>query len=624
MVNEALPEDLRDYSRTLDPKGTRALFAQIQQKYPEKYREIAKELTQIGGDVSYYEGSSLGLSHFKTAKAVQAHRERILKRVRKINADKHLSPEEKEKAIVNEVASSVGKVDKEVMDELREAGNPFALYTDSGARGKASDVNQMMGAPLLYADHRNNPVPFPVLNNFSKGLDPAEFFASSFGVRKGYVDIKTGTPKTGYFGKQLAAAAHKLVVSDEEPMEGVGLLVDAGDADNVGSVLARKTGKYDAGTVITPRILKDLEDNNDKIMVHSPIAAPGERGVPRWAIGHRETGDFPSIGDNVGIPAAQALSEPLSQSMISSKHIGGVVGGGEGNKGASRESQNAFGQFERMANIPEGYADYSPVLDVDGRVEKISEAPQGGTNVQVAGKTYTVPAGQEVPYKVGDAVSAGDALGDGIPNPALVVKHKGIGEGRRYFMQQALGIMKKGGVRHNRRNVELMARGLINHVRITDPEGRLGYLPDDIVEYDTLAARYTPRDGAQDYDLSHASGKYLETPTMHYSIGTRLTPAVLKDLKAGGVKSVYAHDAAPEFEPEMQRAVDSLGVDPDWQVRLNGFNLKRNFQKALYSGAGSTTQGNSYIPRLAQGVGFDSKGQEKKGPHKQLPWEIPE
>ena len=37
---------------------------------------------------------------------------------------------------------------------------------------------------------------------------------------------------------------------------------------------------------------------------------------------------------------------------------------------------------------------------------------------------------------------AGDVLSEGVPNPAKLALHKGIGEGRRYFVQQYKKILK--------------------------------------------------------------------------------------------------------------------------------------------------------------------------------------
>lgn len=606
-VNSILPEDMRDYARVLDAKGIDEVARTLAERHPDKYRDVMHKLSKLGGDTSYYEGNSFGLRHLTTSAVAKKHVGSVRKAIRQIAGMKGLTREQRQDLIYKAVGKISGSLGSDVMAEALENDNPIAVWANSGARGKMTELNQMIGAPLLVTDSRGKPVPIPVLKNYSDGVDAAELFATAPGVRHGYTQLKLGTPKSGYFGKQLANLAHKLLVSDEEPPEGVGYEVDTSDPDNEGAVLARDYGDYKRGAILSPRMLKKLRSQHEKILVHSPIASPALNGIPRVAVGLREKGVIPGKGENVGIPAAQAVSEPLSQAMISSKHLGGIVAAG-GAKGTSVETQSAFTKFERMANIPKSYGEYAPTLEADGVVEKIYEAPQGGQYVTVAGKDYWVPRGQELKVKRGDMLEAGDVLSDGLPNMSMVARHKGIGEGRRKVVEYARDILKGGNVKHNRRNLEILARGMLNHVKITSTDQRLGYLPDDTVEYDKLAATYTPRPGSKLMDIGMAGGQYLEAPVMHYSIGTRITPNVAKHLKASGVAQVHAHKDVPEFEPDMQRAVDSLAADEDWMVNMAGFNLERNFQKGLQAGKGTRLGGPSYIPDMARGVDFQNFG----------------
>jgi DNA-directed RNA polymerase subunit beta' len=56
MVNEALPEDMRDYGKVLDKKGIEKLFQEVAERHPEKYRDVAKRLSDVGADVAYASG----------------------------------------------------------------------------------------------------------------------------------------------------------------------------------------------------------------------------------------------------------------------------------------------------------------------------------------------------------------------------------------------------------------------------------------------------------------------------------------------------------------------------------------------------------------------------------------
>ena len=300
-------------------------------------------------------------------------------------------------------------------------------------------------------------------------------------------------------------------------------------------------------------------------------------------------------------PTSQAITEPLAQSAISSKHVAGVVGASGG--GSSAETQQGFDAVNRMANIPKEYPGKAPVASRDGTVSRVEDAPQGGIYIYMGEDRYHGEPGLAAIVKAGTKVEAGDALTEGIPNPREVVEHKGIGEGRRYFMERFHKTLVNSGVKTSRRNSEIITRALINHIRLTE-SGSGGSLPDDIVEYDDFASRYSPREGSKGVKTKDSRGKYLEQPTLHYSIGTRITPRVIDTLKEFGVNDIMVHDNEPTFVPEMQRAVDSMSKDRDWMVGLGGFNLKKNLLASVHRGASSNTHGDSYLPALAQGTEF--------------------
>jgi hypothetical protein len=156
----------------------------------------------------------------------------------------------------------------------------------------------------------------------------------------------------------------------------------------------------------------------------------------------------------------------------------------------------------------------------------------------------------------------------------------------------------------------MIARAALNTVRITDPDGFGGYLPEDIVSYNKIEANYKPREDSKvskvkDND-SNLLGKYIEQPVLHYSIGTRITPSVLKNLKEIDVDEVTVNDEPPGFEPVMVRAaeVTSKGED-DWLVRMQGSYLKAGLIDSAIKGLDTNIRSNSNpYARLGQGYDF--------------------
>jgi len=55
-----------------------------------------------------------------------------------------------------------------------------------------------------------------------------------------------------------------------------------------------------------------------------------------------------------------------------------------------------------------------------------------------------------------------------------------------------------------------VAKGLIDHIRITDEHG--DYLPNDVVSYAQYESEYEPREGAAKGRPDYFAGQYLEQP----------------------------------------------------------------------------------------------------------------
>ncbi|NBQ69476.1 MAG: hypothetical protein EBU46_11890 [Nitrosomonadaceae bacterium] len=207
------------------------------------------------------------------------------------------------------------------------------------------------------------------------------------------------------------------------------------------------------------------------------------------------------------------------------------------------------------------------------------------------------------------ASSSGFKLINQIANiPAEVVKYKGIGEGRRYFAQAMREAFESSGLSGvNRRNFELVAKGVIDHVKVTHNEGLGDYLPGSIVSYHNLAKNYTARPDSSSVRPDFAFNKYLEEPVLHYTIGTRVSKSMIDHLRQHGIESVKVNAQKPDFEPEMQRLLDIPIHEHDWMHQLYTTNLERRLLDAVNHGAMSDVKGPSPVPGLAYGVGFGQK-----------------
>lgn len=601
LINAVLPEHLRDYSRVLDKKGIDALTEQLaDEKNPELYRKVMHALYSVGHMSAQSGGASFSLYDLRTPVGTKVALDKLKDQVTAVTESDTLTPDQREAAVVKLVGGQASKIEQQLYDEALKSGNAFAQQVHSGSRGKKGDLRSLLVGDLLVSDHKDRIIPMPITNSYSQGVDPAQFWAGAYGARRGTIATKFQTSQAGFLAKQLSQAAHTQVVTSEDCETSRGIPVPADDPDNIGTVLSATAGGLPAGTVLGPREIRKLKGKT--ISVRSPLTCEANDGVCGRCAGIREKGGFPEVGDNIGITAAQSLSERLSQTQLSKKHSAGRADYAEEAQGVQ-----GFDLINQMVQVPKAFREAATIARTDGTVKSVSEAPQGGQFVVVGDEQHYIPPKFKVFVKPGDRVDAGDVISEGLPNPMELVKYRGIGAGRLEFTNLFRDAFRKQGMPANRRNIELVARGLINHVRVTDLDGPNNTLPDDIVEYTSIERNYRPRYGHRKGMPKISVGNYLERPVNQYSIGTRVTKRVAKDLENAGIREVSYHKDPPPFVPQMVRAMETLTMSPDFQQRMAGSYLQKGLLESVHRGRSSQISGPSYIPGLMRGKGFGDK-----------------
>lgn len=597
LIKNALPPELGPAPETLDKKGLSGLMESLVAKAPGKFVDTLQNLNNIGRSVAtdYGRGASLSLDAFTLDPAIKKERDGLKLRIRSIVDDPDLPEDDKLSRIKKEAAGVVDGAADRIYEAAWKTGSPFALQIKSGSRGKPMQLQQMVYGDGFIADAKNRTIPYPILSGYSEGLSPFEYWVAASSSRKGLVDTQFATGESGYFSKQITNVAHRGTVTMKDcGTTDTGLPVDGEDADNIGSILLRDTAGIPAGTVLRKEHLPILEGK--KILVRSAVTCKAPHGICSKCAGMREKGAFPGIGDAVGVNSAKAFAEPITQAAVGSKHVGGV--GSASDTEEEDEFPEGLKGLDQFVQVPKEFAGGATLSRADGLVGAIKELPQGGWDVSVGGQAHYVPSDKKVTVRQGDKIEAGDSLSSGLPNPAEVVGLKGLGEGRRYFLQQYRKMTSSFNADAHRRNLEALTRAFVSKVRITDADGWNGNLPGDTLDYDALASEWEPREGSRESEPQLAVGAYLERPVMHHTIGTRVTPRIAAELKSMGFNNILTHRDPPPFEPVVVRAQSFMQYDPDWLVRLGGENLKKSLVETASRGGESDYGGNSYIPRL--------------------------
>lgn len=612
MFEEAIPPQYREgMDGAIGSKEVERILSAIAEKNPKDYKDVSFALLRLGTKGSVETNTSFSLDDLKSP----LDKAQIIADMRteegNILSDKTTDRKSKDERLTTLYQGVATSLPDKVFTAAMDKGSNLARMVASGARGNKSQLNSNIGADILVSDSKGRPVLMPIVHNYSEGLSPAEYFAASFGTRLGLLATKFAVQDSGFFAKQLSAAASDIVVTSKDCKTQNGIPTDPGDSANVGSLLARPAAGHPAGTVITPKIAGELARSlpqGQKIVVRSPLACSARHGICSKCAGIREHGHLPALSENVGLAAASGISEPVSQSLLSTKHSAGVASAGGGSNVTGFPSINALSQVPRI------YPGGSVVTENDGRVRKIEKAPQGGWSVTVGDWTGHVPPGREVSVKEGDELEAGDAVSTGVPSPADIVRLKGVGAGRKYWVDAMMKNLSSGGTKIDRRNLEVMARAVVNHVEAGDDVDTSRHLPGDVLEYGAWQAGYRRASDTSKATPVDSVGRFMQSPALHYTIGTRITPSVAKDLASSGIDAVDSSETEPDFKPRMIRLMDSPAYKDDWMTHTGQSYAKRNLKWDIQEGgATSMLHGIHMAPSLAKGVEFGRPGPGKIG-----------
>jgi len=605
MVNQALPKELRNYERPMIGDELDTVLTAIAKDDPDKYKEISHKLMNLGREASYLEGTTVRMTDTLSPIDRQELFDFISQKEDEIE-DSDMTDDEKEEAL----EAVYSEIHDMIIDQTYKAGldkgNLFALQVKSKARGNPVQLSAMLSSPGAFRDGKGRVLPIFAKHSYSEGLTPAEWFAASYGARRGVISTKFATREAGDLGKQLANASSSLIVTMDDCGTRNGVPVAATDKDNVGALLLNDTAGFKAGTPVDSKMLGVFDKKGlDEVVVRSPMTCAAKYGVCKVCAGLNENGRLPDIREHVGLKASSALAERIAQGSLNVKHGGKKQTGEE-------KVYGGFPVINQLNQVPKVFPYRAAVAEIDGQVEEIREAPQGGQYVVIGGKEHYIDAEQDVLVKPGDTVSAGDQMSTGILNPAEVVEYKGLGEGRKYFAERLTQAFRDSKLTVNRRNVETVARAVIDQVDIEEPEGLGDYLPGDKVSYSQLAYSYKPRQDAKISSPVESIGSYLEQPALHYTIGTRVTDKVAEKLSKHGVDKLVVHPSQPGFVPRMERLRTLPNrLQKDWMAQLQGTNLKETLMRSVQTGAESESHSIHPVPSLAKGVEFGQSRKDK-------------
>ena len=424
--------------------------------------------------------------------------------------DGFLSERERHVEVVNAWTECTDLLGSKMLEGFTE-DNPIYMMADSGARGSKTQLRQLAGMRGLMADMSGETIDLPIKANFREGLEPLEYFISTYGARKGLVDTASHTSDSGYLTRRLVDAAQDVIVREEDcgTDEAVTYpLVKPGetavDADLVGRCALNDIVDPQTGEVLIPadgyiESKADLEmlveHGLKKVQLRALLTCKSKYGVCQKCYGWDLSTRRPvNIGTAVGVIAAQSIGEPGTQLTMRTIHSGGVAGADDITQGLPTVAR----MFDIVGNVNEKIlgreADLAPVSGLlrvqPEQTEYLIRILDSEDPTRVI-EEWRVPASARFMPGIEDGVEvrAGDQITRGFVNFRKLRKLTDIESTMHTFVESVKDVYTSQGVDLNDKHIEVLARQMLRRVQVTNPgdsQYLLGQYVDRYVFADTV------------------------------------------------------------------------------------------------------------------------------------------
>ncbi|WP_339051931.1 DNA-directed RNA polymerase subunit beta' [Candidatus Lariskella endosymbiont of Epinotia ramella] len=315
--------------------------------------------------------------------------------------------------------------------------NNIFMMADSGARGSTAQIKQLAGMRGLMTKPSGAIIETPIVSNFKEGLSELEYFISTHGARKGLADTALKTANSGYLTRKLVDVAQDCIVVKEDCGTDRGLVVrpviESGEVVvPLSSIILGRVAANDVyhstqdkiivrkGELMNEKMVADIEEAGiDSIKVRSVLTCESKMGVCTKCYGRDlAAGKLISVGEAVGVIAAQSIGEPGTQLTMRTFHIGGAA------QSASVQSA-AIASYAGILRL----VHHNVVLDSDSRKVVMSRSCEAivvdKNNVEKA--RYKIPYGAKLLIDDGEEIKPGAKIATWDPfTIPIIVEKTGI------------------------------------------------------------------------------------------------------------------------------------------------------------------------------------------------------
>ena len=565
IFNRSIPEELWYINEAQDRKAVDKI---IERCYKHLGRGITAKVVDNIKDLGFKYATFSGITIAVSDIHVPEQKPEILD---KTNKEVDRTEQQYRRGLITEEELYNKKVElwtratDELTAEVQKLLSPLeglgAMAQAGATKGGVNTIRQLAGMRGLMADPNGRIIELPIRSNFREGLSTLEYFLSTHGARKGLADTALRTADAGYLTRRLVDVAQDVIITQDDCGTLAGIWNTEEEAQEMGqTLLDRITGRYLAGTISDPETGEVLLEENalvdeaalatvarhgiDRAYVRSPLSCESRFGICEKCYGDDlARGGMISLGEAVGIIAAQSIGEPGTQLTLRTFHTGGVAGADDITQGLPRieelfEARNPKGEAviseidgtvdifwegelrmlkisrtelkKRDIEIPSGYEilvddkdrvqedtviarmvnadddELTIVAGMEGDIYRGASKKDGSLIATVRREDTDVweaeiPANARLRIDKGDTVQAGQQLTEGAKNPKEILRIQGREACQLYLLGEVQKVYQSQGVGIHDKHIEVVLRQLLRRVMIR-ATGDTELLPGELID----------------------------------------------------------------------------------------------------------------------------------------------
>ncbi len=391
------------------------------------------------------------------------------------------------------------KATNDVSDALKnglDPYNPIAMMANSGARGSISQLRQLAGMRGLIANTSGATIEMPIRSNYREGLNILEYFISSRGARKGLADTALRTADSGYLTRRLVDVSQDVIIRELDcgATDGLEIYEIRNGNEMIEKLAERLTGRYLVEDLVNPQTgelmfsknkmiteadaKKIVESGVERIKIRSVLMCRAKQGVCAKCYGaNLANGNLVSVGEAVGIIAAQSIGEPGTQLTMRTFHTGGVTqGDGDITQGLPRVEELFESRHPKNASV---------LSRIDGvvHIEEIKTQRTIIVTNEETGESESYPIHYNFKIRVreGEQIQKGTRMTEGNVFPGDILNILGVQAVQDYIISEVQKVYRLQGVDINDKHIEVIVRQMLRKVKVDEP-GSSYLLPGTMVE----------------------------------------------------------------------------------------------------------------------------------------------